>query len=320
MHLHEDPLTQRARYGRGMRSSLLGLGINLVLSLGKLVAGILGTSHALVADAVESLGDVFGSVIVWRGLQIASRPPDHDHPYGHGKAEPLAAALVSVLLVGAGVGIAIESVREIMTPHEGPAAFTLAVLVAVIVIKEALFRRVLYIGRHTGSRAVFADAWHHRSDAITSAAAGIGISIALIGGKGYEAADDWAALFASGMIMLTGLRILRPAVEELMDRSPEPELIQEMTRIAEAIAGVHRVEKLLIRKMGLYYIADMHLEVPPTMTVFAGHEIAHAVKDAVRERLPDILEMTIHIEPARPGSPPARPSAQAPGADARPAP
>jgi len=295
----------RDRYARGMRSSVFGLGINLVLAMGKLAGGILGSSNALIADAVESLGDVFGSVIVWRGLQIASRPPDHDHPYGHGKAEPLAAALVSVILIGAAIGIAIECAHEIVTPQHGPAPFTLAVLFGVIVVKETMFRWVLHVGKDTGSQVVHTDAWHHRSDAITSAAAAVGISVALIGGKGYEAADDWAALFASGIIMLTGLRLLRPAVEELMDTSLVPGLVEETTSVAESYPGVHRVEKLLIRKMGIYFIADMHLEVDPTMTVFDGHEIAHGVKDTVRERLPQIIELTIHIEPTRPGAPAA---------------
>ena len=293
-------------YDRGMRTSLVGLVINLLLALGKLAAGVLGHSHALIADATESLGDVFGSVIVWRGLKIASRPPDPEHPYGHGKAEPIAAALVAVLLVGAGVGIAIQSVHEIASPHEGPAAFTLVVLLGVIAVKEGLFQRVNRVGKHIGSAAVHTDAWHHRTDAITSALAAVGIAIALIGGKGYEVADDWAALFASGVILFTGLRLLRPSVEELMDRSPEPGLVQKATQVAEDRPGVHRVEKLLMRKMGLYYVADMHLEVSPTMTVFEGHAIAHGVKEAVRAALPQIVELTIHIEPARPGTMPAR--------------
>ncbi len=295
-----------AKYDRGMRASLLGLVVNLALALGKLGAGILGHSHALIADATESLGDVFGSLIVWRGLKIAARPPDTDHPYGHGKAEPIAAALVAVLLMMAGIGIAIQSIHEIRSPHEGPAAFTLAVLLVVIAIKEGLFQRVDRVSRNIGSAAVRTDAWHHRADAITSAAAAVGIAVAIIGGKAYAVADDWAALFASGVIFTTGMRLLRRPTEELMDRSPEPGLQARVTRIAEARPGVHRVEKLLMRKMGLYYVADMHLEVPPTMTVFEGHEIAHRVKEAVQADIPQIVELTIHIEPARPGTPSAR--------------
>jgi cation diffusion facilitator family transporter len=294
------------RYNRGMRASALGLAVHLVLALGKLAAGIFGHSHALIADATESLGDVFGSVIVWRGLKIAARPPDPEHPYGHGKAEPIAAGLVAVLLLMAGVGIAIQSIHEIRSPHEGPAAFTLVVLLVVIAIKEGMFQRLNRVGRRIESGAVHTDAWHHRTDAVTSAAAAVGIAVAIIGGKGYEVADDWAALFASGVILFTGLRLLRPATEELMDRSPEPELVERATRVAEDRPGVHRVEKLLMRKMGLYYVADMHLEVSPTMTVFEGHGIAHGVKEAVRSALPQIVELTIHVEPARPGTRPAR--------------
>jgi len=279
--------------------------VNVVLALGKLTAGILGRSHALIADAVESLGDVFGSIIVWRGLQIASKPPDPEHPYGHGKAEPIAAALVAVLLLMAGVGIAIQSIHEIRSPRLGPAPFTLIVLLVVIGIKEWLFQRLHHVGRTIGSAAVHTDAWHHRSDAITSAAAAVGIAIAIIGGKGYEAADDWAALFASGVILFTGLRLLRPATEELMDRSPEPGLAERATDVAERHPGVHRVEKLLMRKMGLYFVADMHLEVDPDMTVFRGHEISHEVKEAIRAAYPQIVELTIHVEPARPGTPSA---------------
>ena len=288
------------RYDRGMRASVLGLVTNLFLALGKLAAGILGHSAALTADAIESLGDVFGSLIVWRGLKIASRPPDPEHPYGHGKAEPIAAGLVAVILLMAGLGIAIQSIHEIRAPHEGPAAFTLVVLLVVIAIKEGLFQRVQRVGRRIGSAAVHTDAWHHRTDAITSAAAAVGIAVSIIGGKGYEAADDWAALFASGVILFTGMRLLRPATEELMDRSAEPGLVERATDVAERYDGVHRVEKLLMRKMGLYYVADMHLEVSPTMTVFEGHEIAHGVKGAVRSALPQIVELTIHVEPARP--------------------
>ena len=294
------------RYGRGMRASILGLVINLALSLGKLAAGILGHSHALIADATESIGDVLGSIIVWRGLKIASRPPDPEHPYGHGKAEPIAAALVAVILVVAGLGIAVQSVQEIRAPRHGPAAFTLVVLLVVIAIKEWLFQRLHRVGKRIGSGAVHSDAWHHRSDALTSAAAAVGIAVAIIGGKGYEVADDWAALFASGVILFTGLRLLRPATEELMDKSAEPGLVERAMRVAEDRPGVHRVEKLLMRKMGLYYVADMHLEVAPTMTVFEGHEIAHGVKEAVRAELPQIVELTIHVEPARPDPRPAR--------------
>jgi len=285
-------------YARGMRSSMVGLSVNLILATGKLLAGIVGTSYALIADAIESLGDSLGSLIVWRGLQIAQRPPDPEHPYGHGKAEPIAGALVAVMLVGAGIGIAVEAAREIASPHRTPMPFTLAVVLGVVLVKEILFRFVYRVGHETGSHAVRADAWHHRSDAITSAAAAIGIAISLFGGPGWERADAWAALFASGIILWNGTRMLRPSVEELMDRSAGSDLLDETTRVAEARTGVYKVEKLLIRKMGLYYVADMHLEVAPEMTVRDSHSLAHSVKEDVQRRFPQIVEVTIHVEPA----------------------
>jgi len=272
--------------------------VNLFLGLGKLAAGAAGHSQALVADAVESLGDSIGSIAVWRGLEVASRPPDANHPYGHGKAEPIATALVSILLIAAAIGIAVESVHRIVTPHHQPAPFTLAVVLGVVLVKELLYRRTARIGSETGSQAVRTDAWHHRSDAITSGAAAVGIAIAVLGGPRFASADNWAALFASAIILLTGWRLLSPAVSELMDTSPAPGLVEETRKVAEARPGVYRVEKIMMRKMGLYYVADMHLEVAPEMSVRESHAIAHGVKEDVQRHLPQIIEVTIHVEPA----------------------
>jgi len=277
---------------------MIGLSVNLLLATAKLIAGIVGTSYALIADAIESLGDSLGSIIVWRGLKIAQRPPDPEHPYGHGKAEPIAGALVAVLLVVAGIGIAVEAAKEIASPHRAPQPFTLAVVLGVVLVKEILFRFVHRVGHETGSNALRADAWHHRSDAITSAAAAVGIAIALVGGPGWERADAWAALFASAVILWNGARLVRPSVEELMDQSAGSELVHETTKVAESLAGVYKVEKLLIRKMGLYYVADMHMEVAPEMTVRDSHSLAHRVKEDVQRRFPQIVEVTIHVEPA----------------------
>jgi cation diffusion facilitator family transporter len=295
----------RDQYARGIRSSILGLAVNLLLATAKLLGGIAGTSYALIADAIESLGDSVGSLIVWRGLQIAARPPDQNHPYGHGKAEPLAALLVSLLIFAAAVTIAVHALHEIATPVRAPAPFTLIVLLGVVVVKETLFRSVLRTGKETGSHAVHADAWHHRSDAITSGLAAIGITIALIGGEGWERADAWAALFASGIILVTGWRMLRPAVQELMDHTAAPDLVEAVRRVAESRPGVRRVEKLLMRKMGIHYLADMHLEVPPEMTVRQSHKLAHDVKEEIQRALPQVVEVAIHVEPWWPeGRPP----------------
>lgn len=286
------------RLQRSLRATFVGMVVNTLLAAGKMAAGIAGHSHALIADAVESLADIFSSLIVWRGLIVAAAPADEDHPYGHGKAEPIAAAVVATMLVLAALWIAVQAVREIFQPHLAPASFTLVVLLGVVLVKETLFRFVLGEAITVESTAVRTDAWHHRSDAITSLAAAIGISVALIGGKGYEAADDVAAIFAAGIIAWNGWRLLRPAMNELMDASPDPAVVERIRTIASDIAGVHRVEKCMVRKVGHHYFVDMHVEVDPQMTVQRAHHIAHAVKDKVRERLPAVDDVLVHIEPA----------------------
>ena len=287
-----------SRLKRSLRATFIGLAANTLLTAAKFAAGILGHSHALVADAVESLADIFSSIVVWRGLVVAAEPADEEHPYGHGKAEPIAAALVSTMLLVAASWIVLHSAREISEPHSSPAPFTLLVLVVVLVIKESLFRFVRRESLSVESTAVKADAMHHRSDAITSLAAGIGISVALIGGKGYEAADDFAAIAAAGVIAWNGWHLLRPALNELMDTAPSREVVDRIRRIAEAVPGVERVEKCLVRKAGYHYFVEMHVEVDPQMTVQRSHDIAHDVKDKIREALPAVSDVLVHIEPA----------------------
>ena len=285
------------RLQRSLRATFLGLAANVVLTAAKFLAGSLGHSQALIADAVESLADIFSSIIVWRGLVVAETPPDDDHPYGHGKAEPLAAAIVSVMLLLAAGMIAFHSLTGMTEPRVAPSAWTLIILIAVIFVKEILFRFVLHEAAHVESSAVETDAWHHRADAITSAAAFIGISLALLGGKGYEMADNWAALIAAFVIAFNGWRLLRPAFNELMDRAPDRELIEQITQAALTVPGVANVEKCHVRKMGYQFFADMHVEVDPQMTVLRSHEIAHQVKDKIRAVMPNVHDVLVHIEP-----------------------
>src|SRR5215510_3977214 len=219
--------TSRKILQTGARVALLGMLINVVLASVKIVAGVIGHAYVLIADGIESALDVGGSIVIWGGLTVAARPPDRTHPYGHGKAEPIAALVVAICVLAAAIGLAIESVREILTPHHGPAPFTLAILVVVIVIKEFLFRYVNRIGRNLESTAVQTDAWHHRSDALTSAAAFSGISVALIGGERWQSADDWAALFAAGVIFINGATLLRKAWREIMDASLPEQVVDE---------------------------------------------------------------------------------------------
>lgn len=286
-----------SKVARGIRSAQAGLLTNAALALTKLLAGVLGHSYALVADAIESTADIFSSLIVWSGLRIASRSPDDEYPFGYGKAESLAATVVSLMLLGAAVLIAVQAGIEIRTPHHTPAAFTLVVLIFVIVIKEFLFRKVFTVGSEVGSTAVKADAWHHRSDAITSAAAFVGISVALIGGPGWQSADDWAAIAAAGIIFFNGTRILRPAVADLMDHSPETALLSTVEAAAYSVEGVRAIEKLKMRKAGMGYFVDVHVQANPLLSLRDAHILSGCVKSAIRNAVPSVLGVLVHMEP-----------------------
>jgi len=283
----------------GARVALLGLVINIAFATIKIVAGVVGHAYVLIADGIESALDIAGSIVIWGGLTVAARPPDQTHPYGHGKAEPIAAIVVALGVLVAAIGLAIESVREILTPHHGPAPFTLAILVVVIVVKEILFRYVNRIGNEFESTAVQTDAWHHRSDALTSAAAFIGISLALIGGERWRSADDWAALFACAVIATNGMRLLLPAFHEIMDTAPRAKIVRAICGVASSVPGVVEVEKCRARKMGVDLYVDLHARVDGNISVHQGHEIAHRVKAAIQQRNPRVADVLVHIEPAR---------------------
>ena len=282
------------------RLAQMGLVVNALLTVLKLVAGLVGNAYALVADAIESATDILGSLVVWSGLRIASRGPDDRYPFGYGRAEALAAAVVALIMLGAAAGIAIAAVREIRTPHHAPAPFTLGVLAIVIVVKEVLSRRVLQAGRTTGSVAVHADAWHHRADAITSGAAFLGISVALIGGPGWEPADDWAALVAAGIISINAGLLIRTAVHDLMDRAPEATLYDAVRDAALQTVGVQAIEKLKIRKTGTALYVDIHVQADPAMSLHDAHILSGCVKTAIRRQLPSALGVLIHMEPYEP--------------------
>lgn len=289
---------------RMMRVTLVGLAVNFTLALVKLLAGIFGHSYALVADAVESFSDLLGSFVIWGGLRMASKPPDEDHPYGHGKAEALAALVVAGLLAVAAVGIASKSIHEIITPHHTPAWWTLVVLVVVVVAKETMFRVAARVARQEKSQAVQADAWHHRADAITSLAAFIGIAVALWGGPGWEPADDWAALFASALILWNAVALARPPLAELLDQRPAA-VPEQAAGVARQVPGVLDVEQAHARKAGTRYWVDMHVEVDPNLSVAEAHVISGKVKAAVRSAMPEVAGVLIHIEPHRPPRPSA---------------
>ena len=282
------------------RLAQIGLLVNALLAIIKLVAGLLGNAYALVADAIESGMDMIGSVVVLSGLRIASRDPDERYPFGYGRAEPLAGAIVASLMLGAAVGIGIEASREIRVPHHAPAPWTLVVLVLVIIVKEVLAKRVLAVSERSGSVVVAADAWHHRSDAITSGAAFIGISIAIIGGPGWEPADDWAALVAALVIAINGSLLLRTALRDLMDRAPAPAVFGSASDAALSTSGVLAIEKLKIRKSGTAFYVDIHVQADPALSLHEAHILSGRVKGAIRRAIPAAAGVLIHMEPFEP--------------------
>ncbi len=282
---------------KAIKTSYLSIAGNAILAIAKGITGIFGNSYALIADAIESTTDVFSSFLVLLGLKYSSKPPDENHPYGHGKAEPLITfAVVGFLVISATV-IAYESIDHIRTPHSVPESYTLVVLAVIIIIKEIFYRFVSKKGDETHSTSLKADAWHHRSDAITSLMAFIGISIAIYMGKGYENADDWAALFASGFILYNAYRILRPALGEVMDEHVYDDMISDIRNVSHKVPGVIETEKCFVRKTGMTYFVDLHITVDGNHTVKQGHDIAHEVKDLLLKNIPEITDVLIHVEP-----------------------
>lgn len=287
-------MTKEETAVRATYFSIIG---NTALALIKGAAGLLGNSYALVADAIESTTDIFASFLVLLGLKYASRPADANHPYGHGRIEPLVTFLVVGFLMTSATIIAYESIQNISTPHALPKAWTLLVLGGIIVWKEVSYRLVMKKALETNSSSLKADAWHHRSDAITSVAAFGGISVALFMGPGYEAADDWAALFAAGLIFYNSYHIFRPALGEILDENTHEDLVAEIRRVAQTVAGVRGTEKCFVRKAGMQYHVDLHATVSGDLTVRRGHEIAHQLQDTLRHELPQLANVLIHIEP-----------------------
>ena len=295
---HHAATQQRAN--DSARLVLRGIALNALLAVVKLAGGIFGHTYALIADAAESMLDILSSLLVWAGFRVAARPPDANHPYGHGKAEPLAGMAVSVIIFAMAAWLAKQALHEIATPHQGPAWWTLLVLAGVIVVKTWFSRRMGIAGENVGSTALSIEALHHWSDAMTSAAAFVGISIALWAGPGWETADDWAALFASAIIAFNGFGMFMKALGDVMDMAAPKTFENEVRALALAVPGVSALDKLRVRKSGLSYLVDIQVRVDGDLSVRAGHAIAHAVTDALLASAPlKISDVTEHIEPMK---------------------
>ena len=291
-------MTARRDAERSARLVLRGIVLNAILAAAKFAGGILGNTYALIADGAESTLDIFSSLLVWAGFRVAARPPDANHPYGHGKAEAVAALGVAVFVFAMAGWVGFHAVHEIITPHLGPKWWTLPLLAVIVAVKMWFSRRVRSAGVEAGSTALGVEAMHHWSDAITSAAAFIGIAIALIGGKGWEAADDWAALLACAVIAFNGAGMVMKALGDVMDTAVPTRFENEVRALALAVSGVRALDKVRMRKSGLSYLVDIQVRVDGDLTVRAGHAIAHAVKDALlASALHRISDVTVHVEP-----------------------
>lgn len=288
------------RANESARLVLRGILLNAILAAVKLAGGIFGHTYALIADAAESMLDILSSALVWAGFRVAARPPDADHPYGHGKAEALAGLLVALFIFAMAGLVALQAVHEIRTPHQGPAWWTLVVLAGVILTKAWFSRRMGVVSEEVGSTTLGIEAMHHWTDAVTSGAAFLGISIALWGGKGWETADDWAALFACVIIAFNGFNMAAKALGDVMDAAAPEKLENEIRSIALAVPGVRELDKVRVRKSGLSHLVDIQVRVEGTLSVREGHDIAHAVKDAlIASGSHSISDVTVHIEPTK---------------------
>lgn len=294
--MQKDKIVQTIE-NKGLKTTFIGIVVSALLAVIKLLGGIFGHSYALIADAIESGADVLTSTLLWFGLKWSTKPADENHPYGHGKVEALVSLGIALAIILAGFVIIKDSIDHIIEPHQTPAFYTLILLVVIVLTKELLYRYVLKVGKELKSDVIKADATHHRSDAITSLAAFIGISIGIIGGEGYEIADDYAALFAATLILYNAYKIARPAIGELLDETLEPKLLFRIKELANSVAGVVIVQKCKARKMGTAYHVDLHIWVNKDLTVEKGHDIAHLVKNTIVKQVPQIMDVHIHVEP-----------------------
>jgi cation diffusion facilitator family transporter len=281
------------------RLVLRGIGLNAGLAVLKFAGGIFGNTYALIADGAESVLDILSSLLVWAGFRVASRPPDANHPYGHGKAEPLAALAVVLFIFAAAGWIGWHAIREIITPHRGPHWATLPLLAGIVGLKIWFSKRVRLAGEETGSTALGAEALHHYSDALTSGAAFVGITIALIGGQDYAAADDWAALLACVVIAMNGVFMSHRALKDVMDTAVPEAFENEVRALALRVPGVVELDKCRVRKSGLSHLVDIHVCVDGDLSVRRGHDIAHAVKDALLASSLRVSDVSVHIEPMK---------------------
>ena len=278
------------------RIAIAGIAASVFLSLLNLVVGIMTTSTSVFASGLEFAGDVLASTVVLFGLTLAARPPDSNHPYGHGRGETLAAFVVGLILAAGGLAIAAGSLRAIGATHAPPPALALIALAVSIAVRAVMATLKLRVGRRLGSSALVADAWNDAVDILSAAAAFTAVAVAMYDPARFLAADHYGGFVVGVVVILTGLRVLRDASLALLDTMPEPARLEEVRRVAAGVAGVLGIEKLYARKTGLTYHVDLHLEVDPELTVARSHDIASDVRRAVTS-LAWVADVLVHVEP-----------------------
>jgi cation diffusion facilitator family transporter len=275
-----------------------GIVVSLCLGLVKLLGGWFGHSFALVSDAAHSLGDALVSSAILGALVLSQRPANPDHPYGYTRAETAAGSSAALLLILSALWIAWQAITTFADEYRSPETYTLVIALGSAVLKEGLYRYNSGVARRAGSSALLASAWDHRLDALSSVAVLAGVGLAKWGGPPWHWADHAAALIVAAMLLGVGIRLFWSNFHELMDQQADQRIVNQVRAAAGTVPGVSGIEKLRVRKTGLEYLVDMHVEVDPDMTVRDGHTIAHAVKDHVMTRVMLIKDMLIHIEPA----------------------
>lgn len=285
----------------GQRIALLSVVASFALALANVSAGLIARSTSVVAAGLEFAGDVLASLIVFFGMLMASRPPDEDHPYGHGRFEILAGLIVGFILVLAGIGIAARSLNKVGEAHAAPGALAIWSLAVSMAIKSSLAWAKFRVGRRIGSAAVVADAWNDTVDLLSAMAALGAVSLAIYDPDRFLAADSYGGFVVGVIVVLTGVRVVRDTSMELTDTAPAPGLLQEIRRQAIQVPKVEAVEKCFARKTGLQYHVDLHIEVAPEMTVAESHYIAHKVQDHVLRTVPSVAGVLVHIEPTPEG-------------------
>lgn len=284
-------------HSTGKRIALLSMLASALLAVGKIVLGILAGSTSVVADGVESAGDVLASGIVMFGLMVAARPPDENHPYGHGRFETLAGLAVGMLLAVTGAAICVGSLDRIREVHPPPANYAFIPLVVSIAVKSGLSALKFRFGRRLRSEALVADAWNDTVDILSGAVALSAVGLTLYDPARFLIADHVGGCGVGLIVIFLGLRVVRDTTLHLMDTMPEDGTMDEIRRIALTVPGALDVEKCFARKTGLQYHVDLHLEVDPDLTVRASHDIATAVRIKLKETLPYVADVLVHVEP-----------------------